>query len=148
MTGWDIAFVSVAVISLISVGVMAWVGLQMKQTMQTGQRRVQPAIREAQELAQHGKTMAEGAKARGMAMTTRVQAVTAKLKQRVETTRRIAGELKPHGSEGIGVAPARPLGVSHKAATLGDMARRITRVSAAARSAAQKNRDGAARGTE
>ncbi|MFN3650174.1 MAG: hypothetical protein ACK47B_11395 [Armatimonadota bacterium] len=132
MTTGDIVFLvllGLQVLSLIAMGVAGWL---MLQTFKRARRQVTPAVKEGQALAELGKAMAISAAREGTAMAGRVKGVTQKVKQRVETTRRIAAELKPQGSQAAEAIGEQKVDLSRKARTIGDLAKRLGRVKSAA----------------
>jgi hypothetical protein len=140
VTTLDIVFIAFAVIDLIALAVMAWVGLQFMRIAKQGQRTVGPALREARQLATLGKAMATETRTAGMDAFGRIKAVARKVKQRVETTRRIAGELKP-ARETAATAADVSKDLAARAHTAGDMVQRLGRVKRAADAAVRAARN-------
>jgi len=145
MTAFDGFFVGMAVVDLCAVGALAYVGLQMKNRMMGTVQSAQPAIADVKLLVDRGKTMATTAKEQGTVVIDRVKAVLGKVKDRVETTRRIAGELKP-ARETATLARETGADVLEKtratAGRVNDFAQRLRRVKSAAEAAARAARRG------
>jgi len=140
MTGFDIFFVVLATLDIIFVALLAFIGLHMLETAKRGQQQVEPALREAKSVADRGKAMAKHAQEDGLATAARVKAVVQKVKQRVETTKRIAGELKPHGQETSQAVQQSREELARKAESAKDLGRRLGRLKAAAQAAAEAAR--------
>lgn len=139
MTLFDILFVSLAGLELVAVGVLAYVGLQVLQTMKKAQKTVEPTLSEAKAVAQVGAAMANHARANGEVVAKRVKLVADRVRHRVEHTKRVVKELKPQGeqaSHAIQAVGDRTREAVQTARTLGDLAQRIRRVKAAAQAAA------------
>lgn len=141
LTPWDTFFVVMAIIEVICIAAMGYVASMMMQTARKGQRRVQPLVREALGLQQLGQAMVSQAKSQGGAVVTRVKTVAALVKRRVDTTRRIAGEVLPPARQAATEAKEVQVDLSRKAQVLGDMARRLGRVKTAAESAVAAARE-------
>jgi hypothetical protein len=132
MQGADYFFVAMALLDVVFVGVMGFVAMKMLETARRGQRKVEPALREARALAGLGKAMAERGKKDGLEVIARVKTVAARVKQRVETTKHIVQELKPAARQtGLAVREHGET-LARTAATVGDIARRLGRVKSAA----------------
>ena len=142
MTAMDSVFVGLAAIQLIAVGWMAWVAMQMLETARKGQRQVQPAVREVKALVGTGKALAEHARKDGQVVVGRVKAVVGKVRERLETTRRIALEIRPSVRETASELQSTREDLARTASTVGDVAQRLSRVGAAARSATRATRPG------
>ncbi len=147
LTAWDTFFVVMAIIEVVCVAAMGYVASMMMQTARKGQRRVQPLMREVQGLQQLGQAMANQTKTQGSAVVSRVKAVTSLVKRRVETTRKIAGEVMPPAQQAAAEVKEVQVDLSRKAQVLGDMARRLGRVKHAAESAVASAREDEARET-
>ncbi|HTE16912.1 MAG TPA: hypothetical protein VK689_00855 [Armatimonadota bacterium] len=143
MSGLDTFILAMALTQVIFVGLLVWMALHMLDTLKQGQKRVQPAVDEAKAVAEMGKAVATHAREEGAAVVLRVKAVAEKVKQRVATTRRIVGELKPAARETASEVGEKreelaqaAHAVSEKARTVRDIAQRLGRVKSAAESAA------------
>lgn len=137
LTGWDIAFLSLAALQLIAMGLLAAYGVAMLGTMKKAQRRAQPAINEARALAQMGLAMATHTRDESLSMAARVKGVVTKVRARVETTKRIVGELKPHGRETALAARETRAAVARRARQARDVGFRLLRLKNAAEAAAK-----------
>jgi methyl-accepting chemotaxis protein len=151
MTGFDVFFLVMAAIDLVALVLLTLVGMRMIATARQGQQRAAPAIREVRALAETGKALASHARKDGQIVLERVKAVSGKVKERVETTKRIASELRPSAKEAASnvqetAARAREKGerVQGTARSLGDMARRVGRIRSAAEAAADAARNAGA----
>jgi hypothetical protein len=140
MTGWDTFFVVMALLDVVFVGALAFVGLKMLDSVKRGQKQAQPAIDEAKALAELGKALANHAKEDGQLVVGRVKGVAGKVKERLETTRRVVGELKPAAQETSTQLQAQRADLSRKVRVIGDLALRAGRVKAAAEAARDASR--------
>src|SRR5689334_21344204 len=89
MTVWDIAFLTVAILEVVFVGIMGYVAAKMLETAKRGRQKVQPALREAKALADTGMAIAAHAREDGQFAVNRVKGVSDKIRQRVHATRHI-----------------------------------------------------------
>jgi hypothetical protein len=140
MTFWDWCFVVLATVQFSFVAWLCWILTTVLGTMKKGQRKVQPALNRARSLQQVGMAMATHARDDGQAMVTRVRAVTAKVQARVETTKRIFGELKPRGQETAAAADETRQEVVRRLGVLQDLGRRVSRLQRATEAAARAAR--------
>jgi hypothetical protein len=141
MTGFDVAFVVLAVLDMLFIVWMGLTAYQMLQTAQRGSRQSQPLLKEAKALADRGTAMVTQARDQGMGAVHRVQSIAAKVRQRVETTRRIIGELKPAAQETVTAVRDQREDLVKKTRAVGDMTQRLARVRAAAQAAVAAARD-------
>jgi hypothetical protein len=137
----DTLFLALAILDAVLVAAMVLAGLMIMEAVKKGQRSAQPAVQEAKALADIGKALANRAKTDGTAMTTRVKAVAGRVKQRVETTRRIAGELKPHGQSAAAAVRETGGDLARKARGARDLAQRLGRLKSAADAAVDAARN-------
>ncbi len=142
MTPMDRVFVAFAALQLVSVGLIAWVGFRMLETIKRAQARVQPAMREVRALAGTGKALAEHAKRDGTSTITRVHGLLDRLHARVAHTRRVLEALKPAGKETFTALRSTAGDVAGTAERIGDVAQRLSRLKTAAEAAAQAARRG------
>ena len=141
MTPWDTFFVVMAVVEVICVAAMAYVATMFMQTARKGERRVQPLLREVVGLKQLAVAMAQHTQSQATAVIGKVTSVTALVKRRVDTTQKIAREVLPTAQQTATGAKEMQADFSRKAVVLGDLARRLGRVKAAAESAATVARE-------
>ena len=86
------------------------------------------------------KAMANHAYVDGHVVAKRVTLVAARVKHRVEHTRRLVEELKPQGKEAVTTLQVRGKDMVETAQTLGDLSRRMARIKSAADAAARAGR--------
>jgi methyl-accepting chemotaxis protein len=144
MTPADGCLLGLAMVDVLAIGGMAMVGLRFKATADHATRQMKPALQEALALAGTGKAMADQAQKDGKAMAARVTGLTAKLKQRIATTKRVVRELKPASQDAAAAVQETAGDVRQKQAQvvgttlrLTDIGRRLARVRSAAEAAAQ-----------
>jgi hypothetical protein len=142
MTGMDTFFVVIAAIDLIAVGVMAAYAVRMLQTAREAQRRAEPAIRGARAVADIGQSLATRVSTDGRHVAERVTGVAERVKRRVQTTRRIAAELKPGGSEAADAVRQASTDIAGRARSMTEMAQRLQRLKTATQAAARAARNG------
>jgi hypothetical protein len=128
--------VAMAVVDVIAVGAMGFIAMQYLGSAKRGQAQIAPALKEAKSVAERGKTLANHAKEKGGATFAHVKDVAAKVKQRADTTARLAKELKPT-AEGAGEAIKDGLqegkkDLAHHVETAQDWATRLNRIRIAA----------------
>ena len=142
MTLFDRLFLAMAIIDVLALIAMGWIGLRMLETLKRAQREANPALREGKALAVLARTVLTEARESATTVTSRVKALAEKVKHRVATTRRIAGEIVPHGRESASMARETGADLAGKARTMGDLGRRLARVKSAAEAAASAARRG------
>lgn len=141
MTNADTFFVFMAVVDFLAVATMGYLGMQYLASAKRGQKQLQPALNEAKSVVERGKALATHAKEQGGATFAHVKEVAGKVKQRVDTTTRIAKELKP-GAEDAGEAIRDGVreskrDLAHHAETAHEWAGRFNRLRIAAGAAAR-----------
>ena len=137
MTGADSFFVAMAVVDLIALAAMGYIGMQYLGSAKRGQKQLQPALNEAKSLAERGKLLATHAREKGGATAAHVKEVAGKVKQRAETTARIAKELKPVTIETAEALRDGQKELAHHAESAHDWATRLNRLRIAAGAAAR-----------
>src|SRR5688500_12424409 len=88
MSTMDSALVVFAVIDVVAIATLAYVGAQMMETAQTGKKRLQPVLDEANKLTSEGKAVAQRATTGGKEIIDRVKATVNDLKSRTNRTKR------------------------------------------------------------
>jgi hypothetical protein len=131
----DQVFLVLAIVDGVLVALLALAAVQIWSTIRRASASAQPAVREAKAVAALGRGFVTHTAAEGTATLNRVKSVSAKVKQRVETTRRIVGEVVPHSRETRELARAAGQDAARKTRGFGDLARRLKRIGSAAKAA-------------
>jgi hypothetical protein len=145
MTLIDTIVVVLAILQVIAVALMAFVGVQMLETARRGQQMLSPALLEVKALTETGKAVAEHAREDGLHIAGRIKNVAAKVRQRWETTRKIIRELKPQAQATTTEVQRTQQDVATTTATLRDLAERAGRVRNAVSAASAAARNGSRR---
>jgi methyl-accepting chemotaxis protein len=140
MTLLDRWFLGLMIVDGLCLIGMAVAAMRMLETLKRAQARTQPAIREVKALADTGKALVAHAKQDGQATVTRVTTLVERVKARVNHTRNLIQELKPHTRETVDTVRNAAVDVADKAQKINDVAQRLSRLKTAAQAAAQAAR--------
>ena len=142
MSTMDSALVVFAVIDVVAIAMLAYVGAQMMETAQNGKKRLQPVMDEAKKISNEGKTVAERVKTGGTEIVDRVKATVSDLKARTARTKRLVSEIHPKALETGQTVVDGGRTAAATASTLGSMAKRVGRIAGAAQAARDAARNG------
>jgi hypothetical protein len=142
MTNFDTFVVAIAVIQIVAVILMGMAGFSMMETAKRGQKVWKPALDEAKAIATVGSGIARNAAQQGTAAAARVKAITELVKRRVDTTVRIAKEIKPGANGAASELQQQRASALDAARKVGGLARSVNRVRSAVESAARAAKEG------
>ena len=142
MSTMDSALVVFAVIDVVAIAMLAFVGAQLMETAQTGKKRLKPVMDEANKLTSEGKAVAERVTTGGKEIAGRVMTTVNDLKAKTTRTKRLVSEIHPKALEtGQSVVEGSRSALA-TASTLGSMAKRVGRIASAAEAARKAAQDG------
>jgi hypothetical protein len=142
MSTMDSALVVFAVIDVVAVAMLAYIGAQLMETAQTGKKRLQPVMDEANKLTNEGKAVAQRATTGGKEIVGRVKSTVNDVKARTNRTKRLVSEIHPKALETGQTVVAGGRSALTTAAAVGSMAKRLGRVASAADAARHAAQDG------
>ena len=140
MSPADTFFIAVAIVDLVLLAVMAGVALQMVDEAKRGKERIRPLVREVRGLAEIGGQFNEVTLGRARRVVRRLQEAGGEVREGLDRTRRLAGEIRPAAriaSNGARAAAEPAAGVMETARKASSLARRLGRVKKAAAAAAE-----------
>lgn len=138
----DTALVVFAVVDVVAIAMLAYVGAQLMETAQNGKRRLQPVMDEARKISDEGKSVAERVTSGGKEIVERVKATIDDVKARAHRTRRLVSEIHPKAIETGQVVVEGSRSAMATAVTVGTVAKRLGRIASAAEAARSAARDG------
>lgn len=141
MTDLDKIMLAFAVVQVLGIVLMVGTALGMLETLKRARRITQPALNEAKSVVSTGKAVIDRARIDGLATVNRVKVVSRTVKRRVQTTARIARELKPNAEAAVAEIREQQRAATEAKQHLGEIARGLGRVRAAVESARRAARD-------
>jgi hypothetical protein len=142
MSTMDSALVVFAVIDIVAIAMLAYVGAQLMETAQNGKKRLQPVMDEAGKITNEGKAVAERVSTGGKEIADRVKATVNQVKVRTNRTKHLISEIHPKALETGQTVVEGGRSALSTATTLGSMAKRVGRIAGAAQAARNAARDG------
>lgn len=132
MSTLDIVIVSLAGLQVLALTLMAVTGYLAYRTGMRTYGAAKPALDRASAIAGTGKALADRVRTDGLARVKKVQAVAAAVKKRVQTTVRIARELKPGAQATVEEAKRQRAPLENTTHRVGAIARGLARIRTAA----------------